>query len=153
MKHSTMIVSFGLFLFLTFTITSGQLEQIQCSIAIVGAGAGGAFSAMRIAEESTTIGIAPSDVCIFEKQGRVGGRIYTIRDLGDNNDLTVDAGAYRFSTSVRPITNFLIKTKYQLPSKMYNPDLNDGLEVITDTSGETSGYVTFVEKMLDASPI
>jgi len=33
-----------------------------------------------------------SDVCIFEATDRVGGRLYSLRGLGPNKDLTVDAG-------------------------------------------------------------
>jgi len=36
-----------------------------------------------------------SEVCIFEMQDRVGGRAYSLRGLGPEKDLSVDAGAYR----------------------------------------------------------
>jgi hypothetical protein len=39
--------------------------------------------------------ISASDVCVFEQTERVGGRLMSMRGLGPNNDLTVDAGGYR----------------------------------------------------------
>ena len=36
-----------------------------------------------------------SDVCIFEMTERVGGRLFSLRGLGPDGDLTVDAGGYR----------------------------------------------------------
>ena len=64
----------------------------ECKLAVVGAGAGGLYSAMRLIEE----GVFDADeVCVFEATDRVGGRIYSLRGFGPENDLTVDAGAYR----------------------------------------------------------
>lgn len=39
--------------------------------------------------------IEASDVCIFETTERVGGRLFSLRGLGPDNDLSVDAGGYR----------------------------------------------------------
>ena len=64
----------------------------ECKLAVVGAGAGGLYSAMRLIEEGN---FAASEVCVFEVTERVGGRIYSLRGFGPENDLTVDAGAYR----------------------------------------------------------
>ena len=64
----------------------------SCKLAVVGAGAGGLYSAMRLIEEGK---FAANDVCVFEATERVGGRIYSLRGFGPENDLTVDAGAYR----------------------------------------------------------
>jgi monoamine oxidase len=36
-----------------------------------------------------------SDVCVFEMTERVGGRLMSLRGLGPESDLTVDAGGYR----------------------------------------------------------
>lgn len=36
-----------------------------------------------------------SDVCVFEMTERVGGRLLSLRGLGPDDDLTVDAGGYR----------------------------------------------------------
>lgn len=39
--------------------------------------------------------IEASDVCVFEMTERVGGRLLSLRGLGDDGDLAVDAGGYR----------------------------------------------------------
>ena len=39
--------------------------------------------------------VSGSDVCVFEMTERVGGRLMSIRGLGPESDLTVDAGGYR----------------------------------------------------------
>jgi monoamine oxidase len=39
--------------------------------------------------------ISASDVCVFEMTERVGGRLFSLRGLGADNDLSVDAGGYR----------------------------------------------------------
>ena len=36
-----------------------------------------------------------SDICIFEMTERVGGRIFSLRGLGPDGDLSLDAGGYR----------------------------------------------------------
>jgi hypothetical protein len=39
--------------------------------------------------------VAGKDICIFEMTERVGGRLFSLRGLGPEEDLTVDAGGYR----------------------------------------------------------
>jgi hypothetical protein len=63
-----------------------------CKIAVIGAGTGGLYTAMRLVEEGK---VAGSDVCIFEATDRVGGRLYSLRGFGPENDISVDAGGYR----------------------------------------------------------
>jgi hypothetical protein len=38
---------------------------------------------------------AATDVCVFEMTERVAGRLYSLRGLGPDGDLAVDAGGYR----------------------------------------------------------
>eukprot|EP00965_Chrysotila_dentata_P198055 6178566-Pleurochrysis_carterae.AAC.5 len=64
----------------------------NCELAVVGAGAGGLYSAMRLIDTGKMQG---SDICIFEMTNRVAGRLYSLRGLGPNRDLSVDAGGYR----------------------------------------------------------
>jgi hypothetical protein len=47
--------------------------------------------------------IEASDVCIFDMTERVAGRLMSLRGLGPDDDLTVDAGGYR---TVRRLTYF-----------------------------------------------
>ena len=87
----------------------------ECSIAVVGAGTGGLYTAMRIVDEGK---YNASDICVFEATERVGGRIYSLRGFGPDDDITVDAGAYRtwpeFTVSSCFIFLILYETKYLL---------------------------------------
>ena len=74
-----------------------QFEQCtdvapSCGLAVVGAGTGGLYTAYRLVEEGVIEG---SDVCVFEATDRVGGRLYSLRGFGPENDISVDAGGYR----------------------------------------------------------
>jgi hypothetical protein len=64
----------------------------SCKLAVVGAGTSGLYTAMRLVEEEK---FSAEDICIFEATERVGGRIYSLRGFGPDNDITVDAGGYR----------------------------------------------------------
>lgn len=64
----------------------------SCELAVVGAGTGGLYTAMRLVDEGKVDG---KDVCVFEATERVGGRLYSLRGFGPDNKITVDAGGYR----------------------------------------------------------
>lgn len=64
----------------------------SCKLAVIGAGTGGLYTAMRLVESTK---YEASDICIFEATDRVGGRVYSLRGFGPDHDITVDAGAYR----------------------------------------------------------
>ena len=49
--------------------------------------------------------VAATDVCIFEMTDRVGGRLFSLRGLGPNDDLVVDAGGYRTVRQLVPPKN------------------------------------------------
>jgi hypothetical protein len=48
-----------------------------------------------------------SDVCVFEMTERVGGRLMSLRGLGPDGDLTVDAGGYH-TICIRQLSFMLI---------------------------------------------
>ena len=68
----------------------------MCKIAVVGAGAGGLYTALRMVDTGL---VDAADVCIFEQTERVGGRLVSLRGLGPNGDMTIDAGGYRTVSS------------------------------------------------------
>jgi hypothetical protein len=131
--------------FFTDHVSAIPTGNYSCAIGIVGAGPGGVFSAARLAESYTSV--APSDICVFERSGRVGGRIASVGGLGPYGDHIVDAGAYRFHVNnpSYAINDWLVKTKYGLPSEQYGSDA--GLHVIVDQDGKHAGLDTFVKKM------
>ena len=77
---------------------SVRLTCVTCACkrtaAVVGAGWGGSYLAWRLSVDTQTVNA--SGVCVFEGNGRVGGRIFSVRDLPHFGDLTVDVGGYRF---------------------------------------------------------
>ena len=101
--------------------------EVSCDVAVVGAGVGGAYSAWRLIEAGAVPG---SGVCLFERSDRIGGRAYSLHNVGKaltlvvprlkksrveagkalndcwttgpQKDFTLDVGAYRFCGKVRP---------------------------------------------------
>jgi len=89
----------------------------HCELGVVGAGWGGAYVAWRLAVDTTTI--SPDKVCVFEANGRVGGRVYSITDLPFADDLVIDAGAYRFiENDLLPAA--LVWDALKLPTQCYD---------------------------------
>jgi len=69
-------------------------EIPTCDLAVVGAGWAGAYFAWRLAIDAGEVDAAR--VCVFEANGRVGGRIFSVRDLPSLDGLSLDVGGYRF---------------------------------------------------------
>ena len=85
----------------------------HCKLAVVGAGWGGAYTAWRLAVDTQTIPAA--DVCVFEANGRVGGRIYSLHGLPHFADLAVDIGGYRFQ-EVQKLPADLVWSALKMPT-------------------------------------
>lgn len=62
----------------------------HCELAVVGAGWGGVYAAWRLAIDTKTI--SARGVCVFEANGRVGGRVFSVRDLPHFGELAIDVG-------------------------------------------------------------
>ena len=75
----------------TLSATPDFVQHSSCDLAIIGAGPGGVYTAWRYLAEKN------GSVCLFERSDRAGGRIYTLRNQGPEEDLTVDIGAYRYA--------------------------------------------------------
>lgn len=73
--------------------SSGKKEKVSCNVAIVGGGAAGLHTAYRLAQLPRTN--PNSDVCLFEKADRLGGRIYDVALDPTHPDLVVGLGALR----------------------------------------------------------
>ena len=69
--------------------SAAAANDVSCDLAIVGAGPGGVYLAARAALDDPT----EPDVCVFERNSRVGGRIHSLRNQGPKSDLVVEAGA------------------------------------------------------------
>ena len=74
------------------TFKTASNPNPHCNLAVIGAGTGGLYTAMRLIEEKK---VNATDVCIFEATDRVGGRLYSLRGFGPENDISVDSGGYR----------------------------------------------------------
>lgn len=108
--------------------------------------------------------MAGKSVCVFERAGRPGGRIHSLRRQGPRGDLVVEAGGYRFApkpvrihtgvfdrTISTPITAAVIR-ELNLTSVSYNPNASDwdhGMHKLVGADGRDVGYLTFIERMLD----
>ena len=122
----------------------------HCSLAVVGAGWGGAYLAWRMAVDTNTVNA--SEVCVFEANGRVGGRIYSIHGLPNFADLAVDVGGYRFQ-SRQKLPNDLVFNALKMSTACYDWQCAQNCEedvcyVNRDSYGNNAGYATNIEEML-----
>lgn len=127
---------------------STTTDALTCELAVVGAGPGGLYTALRLVDTGT---VAASDICIFEMSGRVGGRIYSLRGFGPDADLVVDVGAYRSWPEYTPITHALITEYLGLPVHCYDPgdDPCTKFNIAAEEGSERkAGFATFVEVMM-----
>lgn len=72
-----------------YTLLSVHCMTVSCSVAVVGGGPGGLYSAWRLMNGTNLNGT----VCLFEASTQFGGRIITLHEEG----LTAEAGAYRYA--------------------------------------------------------
>ena len=123
----------------------------HCDLAVVGAGWGGAYLAWRLAVDTDYV--AANRTCVFEANGRVGGRVYSVHDLPHFGDLAVDVGGYRFQES-QLLPAQLVWKALELPTTCYDYGCQAECEgpqncfVIKDAYGNNAGYATPIERML-----
>lgn len=122
----------------------------HCDLAVVGAGWGGAYLAWRLSVDTNTVDA--SKVCVFEANGRVGGRVFSVRDLPHFGDLTVDVGGYRFQETQK-LPADLVFSALKLETACYDYSCQANCEgtvchVIKDAYGNNRGYATVIERML-----
>jgi len=141
--------------------SAAAANDVSCDLAIVGAGPGGVYLAARAALDDPT----EPDVCVFERNSRVGGRIHSLRNQGPKSDLVVEAGAYRFVLNKTcmdiegydwclntPLTRGIVRDYLKLNWTRYNPDpaaWDHKLAKITTADGADAGFKTFVEDLAD----
>ena len=131
------------------TFTEATDAAPTCQLAVVGAGTGGLYTALRLVDTGKYSG---SSICIFEMTERVGGRLYSLRGFGPDQDLVVDAGGYRTWPEYTPVTHALISEYLGLPVHCYDPaddpctKFNIGL---IEGGERKAGFATFVEVMME----
>jgi len=132
-------------------LLSSAEAPAHCDLAVVGAGWGGVYSAWRLSIDTQTV--KADNVCVFETNGRVGGRIYSIHGLPHFGDLALDVGGYRFiETDLLPAS--LVWDALKLPTGCYDWQCAGGCEgsancyVIQDAYGNNYGYSWPIETML-----
>jgi phytoene dehydrogenase-like protein len=69
--------------------SSSARKKLSCPVAIIGGGAGGLHTAYRLGDE------LGEDVCLFEKEARLGGRIYDVSKDGKADSPRIGVGARR----------------------------------------------------------
>ena len=118
----------------------------HCELAVVGAGWGGVYFAWRLGIE--LMAIDPSNICVFEVNGRLGGRIYSVSGLPNMSDLVIDVGGYRFPAH-HLLPAQLVWDKLMLPTSLYGVCIDDILcYKIADIYGNNAGYTIPIEEML-----
>ncbi len=84
----------------------------DCAVVIVGGGAAGVYTAYRLAEEHV------SGVCLFEKESRLGGRIYDVENLGGMGSGRVDVGARRIKEGQVMVTDLAKELRIEFTDKV-----------------------------------
>eukprot|EP01047_Picozoa_sp_COSAG01_P012102 COSAG01_NODE_538_length_15761_cov_8.160388_6_plen_523_part_00 len=128
----------------------------HCSLAVVGAGWGGAYFAYRMCVDTDTIDC--SDVCVFEANDRLGGRAYSepIEEEGVEEPLMMDVGPYRLRAAGAPTSTgaeeiALGVTENALGIKLVgytNPDDTD-FKVVDDGLGNNGGFNVPIYRMIE----
>ncbi|CEL94447.1 unnamed protein product [Vitrella brassicaformis CCMP3155] len=129
----------------TADLPSSDLADTDgCRVAIVGAGIGGAYVAWRLLKEGNYTG---RDICMFEMTSRLGGRIMSLRGLGQYRDLVVEPGAYRIWPAHTP-TMWALKETLRLNVSCYNP-LDCQRYKLVDSDGANAGLIVMVETLVN----
>lgn len=106
-----------LFTLIFCTFAQSPFPQITgCKWSIAGAGISGLYSAWRLINSST---VQANKVCIFEKENRVGGRIYSQRNEFPMRS-SVDIGAHRFDPNNHRLVNFIVNDLLNLNTICYS---------------------------------
>uniref|UniRef100_A0A0G4FQU4 Amine oxidase domain-containing protein n=1 Tax=Chromera velia CCMP2878 TaxID=1169474 RepID=A0A0G4FQU4_9ALVE len=130
----------------------------SCDLSLIGASWGSIYFGWRLAIDTQTVD--PSRVCIFEANTRVGGRIFSVRDLPGLEDLVVDVGGYRFKEGdLLPAQ--LINDVLKLPTVCYywkcdadgsqreEEGESEQMYKMVDVYGHNGGYATGIEVMIE----
>jgi len=99
---------------IVLSVASAQI----CDVSIVGAGAGGVYTAWRIVSSTN---FPANRICIFEREQRAGGRIYPVNgtQVPELGKLVVELGAYRWDPLENPLTHNLITNAFQKAAECY----------------------------------
>lgn len=128
------------------TFPASTEKSPTCDVAIVGGGTGGLYTALRLVDIGKVQG---SGICIFEATNRVGGRLITVRGLGPNKDLNVDAGGYRTWPKYTPVTHALITEYLKLDVTCYENEEPCTKWNIADAQGHKIGFATMPERLME----
>lgn len=129
----------------------GRALPAHCSLAVVGAGWGGVYAAWRLAVDTPSVDARR--ICLFEANGRVGGRVFSVRGLPHFGELAIDVGGYRFQESQR-LPADLVWTALEMPTACYDFECAAQCEgpqncyVMRDSYGNNAGYASVIERML-----
>ena len=128
---------------------AAQLPE-SCELAVIGAGWGGVYFAWRLAVDSKLLNT--SYVCVFEANGRVGGRVFSVHNLPGMSDMAIDVGGYRFIETDK-LSSQLVWDALKLPTACYDWECAPltkphGSHIIKDAYGNNRGCATVIERML-----
>lgn len=134
---------------------TGGEEALHCEVAVVGGGAGGLYTAFRLAPD------LGDGVCLFEKEAELGGRIKDVSLNDDPNAPRVGVGARRIMEGQTVLLNLADELGVELetpPNKadlihargtysFSKEDLVELYDITPDPSGDTE--TAFYELLMD----
>jgi len=92
-------------------------DALHCPITIVGGGMGGAYTAWRLAVDAKVV--RPADICLFEANARLGGRIFSVGNVPGYEGFVTDMGAYRFHRTNHPLIRSLVEDRLKMETGCY----------------------------------
>lgn len=108
--------------FLVFSIANANaLQNLSCHVAVIGGGPGGVHTAYQLAKLPS--GNPDSNVCLFEKENKLGGRIDDVAMDPSRPDLVFGKGALR----VMETQNYLFKLAADLDITLEAAPFRDDL--------------------------
>eukprot|EP00935_MAST-01C_sp_MAST-1C-sp1_P000756 g756.t1 len=123
----------------------------HCELAVIGAGWSGAYYAWRMAVDTSTV--AAENICVFEANGRVGGRVYSVHNLPYFRDMSLDVGGYRFIEN-NHLPGDLVWDALKIRTECYDFGCRAGCSgnmpcyIIKDAYGNNFGFGFPIEAML-----
>jgi hypothetical protein len=131
--------------------TTQTATRTRCRVSIVGAGFGGLYAAYRLLTDPSSPYLA-ADICVWEKENRVGGRALTLSKPDGGNVFPmrsrVSLGAHRWSIDYQPLIDSVITKVLNLNSACYSqtPDcMQDGASHYNLRNGAYDGDLSSSE--------
>lgn len=123
-------------LIMVFSVQA-QSEQVQseidCTVAVVGGGVSGLYTAYQLSKQPW---LNPKNICLFEKDSRLGGRVFDVAMDGSRPELVFGLGALRVLEGQEQIFALAEELGISLVPMPYQSDLINTRGIFSFSSDE-----------------